>query len=93
MATAVVTELFVSKVLHAVHYWVTKTDGYIQLIQWDTFGMALLWQIAVSFSPTSQGTKGLVNCVYNCYPATLDTVAQSEDSIQSRDTLLPSTSI
>jgi len=30
-----------------------KTDGYIQLIQWGTFGMALLWQIAVSFSPTS----------------------------------------
>ena len=60
--------------------------------------MALLQLIAVSFSPTSQHTstqrgKGLVNCVYNCCPATLDTVAQSEDSIQSRDTLLPSSSI
>ena len=40
----------------------------------------------------SMCTKSLVNCVYNCCPATLDTEAQSEDSIQSRDTLLPSTS-
>ena len=31
--------------------------------------------------------------IYNCCPATLDTVAQSEDSIQSCDTLLPSTPI
>ena len=49
-------------------------------------------------SPTSQHTstwreKGLVNCVYNCCPSTLDTVAQSEDGIQSCDTLLPSAPI
>jgi len=98
MAAVVVMELLVSKVLHAVQYWVTKADGYIQSIQWAAFGMALLQQTAVSFSPTSQPTsaqrgKGLINWAYNCRPATLDTVAQSEDSIQSCDTLLPSTPI
>ena len=45
-------ELSVSKVLHAVQYWVTKADGYIQSIQWGAFRMSLLQQIAVSFSPT-----------------------------------------
>jgi len=33
MTTAIVMELFVSKVLHAVQYLVTKADGYIQSIQ------------------------------------------------------------
>jgi len=54
MAMAVVMELIVSKVLHAVQYWVTKA---VQSIHWGAFGMALLRQIAVSFSPTSQFTS------------------------------------
>ena len=37
MAIAIVMELFVSKVLHVVQYWVTKADGYIQSIQWGAF--------------------------------------------------------
>ena len=36
---------------------------------------------------STQGGKDLVNCIYNCCPNALDTATESEDSIQSCDTL------
>ena len=64
---------------------VTKADGYSQAIQWGAFCMAVLPQIAVLFSPMNQPAftwrgKGLVNWVYNCCSAILDTAARSDDS-------------
>jgi len=57
MATAIVMELFLSKDLHAVQYWVTKADGCIQSIQWGAFVCLCYGKLQPHLLPQSQLTS------------------------------------